>query len=760
MAWKTKLAELLVEIKAPLGPLKSAMAKAGAIVKRGMKTLSRWARRGAVAIGVGLAAAMVWAAKKAMVQEDAEIALTAALRKTGDATESNIAKFKRYASELQKLTVYGDEEILAQMAYAKNLGVTTDKLEEAAKAAIGLAATYKLDLSAAMMLVGRASQGQTQMLTRYGIVLKEGLTDQQKFNEVLRIGADGFAIAEEQAKSTSSTLIRLWNVIGDIAERIGGPLLKRLKEVADAVLIWTKANEELIATRVGEWVDKLIIGLEKLGKVVGYVAERWKRFAVVFGIIATAPFIIAIGQIIKYVTLAGVSVLKFGALVALMAKIIGKAFFAIKAGVSAAALKKILLPLTIKMKTASKAAVWLSTRIVQLVHLVSRIIWAIKAATLATIAWTAVWVAGIGVIVTQVYLLLRALWRIRAAKKKMAEHEKAATKEEITAYKKKIRAIKDETTEKRKAAKEARKAAVEAAKASVVKKQKDIDAAYDKQKAEEQKAIDRATELEEIRQDGIVTLEKQLEMYKEMAGSAPEKLTVEMAAKYIDDPESRKQFIRDMKVPESKVQFEKDMEDPARKEDFTGGVSRYKNAIADIERKLRIERARDISKELGLPEEDVLFNLKMKHLRELADVQKRIAADVDRAVKDEQAEQKSLYRAELSALEALFTDAKGYEKQLESVKKRIREAEAKDIAAATKIKEEDALKILKQKAAGVVKDTIRIGLVGIEAAWGQVATKVSQVEREHLKESQKQTKVLEKIRTNTENIKQDKGGFG
>jgi len=164
-----------------------------------------------------------------MEQEKAERALSAAV-------EGSIEQYKSYASEIQKLTVYGDELILSQMAYASNLGVTTDKLQEATTAAIGLAARYRIDLAAAMMLVGRASQGQTQMLTRYGIVIDQNLSTQEKFNELLKIGAESFRLAEEETKTLEGTWAQFANNMGDFAEDIVGAWLdvaKGLKAVVD-----------------------------------------------------------------------------------------------------------------------------------------------------------------------------------------------------------------------------------------------------------------------------------------------------------------------------------------------------------------------------------------------------------------------------------------------------------------------------------------------------------------------------------------------
>lgn len=172
-------------------------------------------------IGGGAIYALKRFTDAAMIQEKAERDLQAAVG-------GSIQSFKQYASQLQKATVYGDEQILSQMAYAKNLGVTTDKLNEAAKAAIGLAAKYRLDLSASMMLIGRASQGQTQMLTRYGIVLDETLTTEEKFNELLRLGADAFRLAEAEAQTAEGTFKQFSNTTGDLAEQIGDVLLPEL----------------------------------------------------------------------------------------------------------------------------------------------------------------------------------------------------------------------------------------------------------------------------------------------------------------------------------------------------------------------------------------------------------------------------------------------------------------------------------------------------------------------------------------------------
>lgn len=697
MAWKTKLAELLVEIKAPIGPLKSAMAKAGAIVKRGMSTMGRWARRGALAIGVGLAAALVYATKAAMKQEDAEIDLAAALRTTGDATESNIARLKRYAAELQKTTIYGDEEILAQMAYAKNLGVTTDKLEESAKAAIGLAAAYKLDLSAAMMLVGRASQGQTQMLTRYGIVLREGLSDQEKFNEVLHIGAAGFGLAEEKAKGTRGVLTRLWNVIGDIAEVIAKPLLERLLEAATNTLVWVQANKELVATKVGEWIGKLIAGLEKLAPVMKFVAKYWKGFLGVMAAFAIAPGIVAIGKIINFLGLATAAVVKFGKTVTVVAK----AGLAFVVGAKAVADVNRLDKLGVALKSASTPAKRLALYITKLLVKIKSlglslrfVVLRFKLAGVAAKSMAIAGAAGIAVIVAEVVLLLRALWQIYNYKRILRKQGKAATKEEIQEYKDRINALDKEAAARRKAAR-AKKEAGAAERAALIKKNEAERAA-----AKEVHRVALAEyDARKERENSIEVLENQLEMYKEMVG------------------------------------FEKE--------------------IADIEAKLRKERARDIGKELDIPGRKVLDKLELKIIQEDEAKQKEVADEAARKAK-EAADEK------LRMQDELYTDAKGYEKELSDTRKNLRLKEAAEYAKVLGISAEEAYKILTGKLAGAATLTAKVGLTGFEQAWAQIATGASQTEKEIAKATKETAKYTKTIAEKTTIIanKKDTGGFG
>jgi len=245
-----------------------ARNRANAQINAFSRSIQRIGRRMLAIAGVGGGIYAVkrgfdFITKAAMVQENAERELMAA-------TQSSITEFKNYAAAMQRLTIYGDEQIISQMAYAANLGVTTNKLQEATTAAIGLAARFRIDLSSAMMLVGRASQGQTQLLTRYGIVIDQNLSAQEKFNELLKIGAESFGLAEEAAKTAEGTTTQFKNALSDLGETLGDKilpfmtdyikLLKESVEIADRALKTEIPKPDIHDIREAQRMYKMIMG--------------------------------------------------------------------------------------------------------------------------------------------------------------------------------------------------------------------------------------------------------------------------------------------------------------------------------------------------------------------------------------------------------------------------------------------------------------------------------------------------------------------
>ena len=302
------LARAVVSITGDHAPLKAALTGAKqatdtnvaamqARLKKLGATFSKVGRSMTRYVTLPIVAAFGLSVRAFGQQEDAVNALSAALANAGEDAAAAVPKFKRFAAAMQQQTIYGDELILSQMAYAKNLGVTTDQLEDAAKAAIGLAAKYKIDLQTAMMLVGRASKGQTQMLTRYGIVMDESLSAQEKFNQLLVIGAGAFGLAEAEAKTMTGQLGQMKNAVSDAAEEIGkvlAPTVKRLAlAVKEAARDFSKSGDES-----KKWAVKLAAVAGAIGPVLiglGLLIPLAIKGAVVLGGLAAVGATMFVG---------------------------------------------------------------------------------------------------------------------------------------------------------------------------------------------------------------------------------------------------------------------------------------------------------------------------------------------------------------------------------------------------------------------------------------------------------------------------------
>lgn len=172
--------------------------------------------------------------------QDADTAMAnvkAALRATGLEAETNAHLIDDFANKMQQLTIYDDETIKYAMAKMQNMArfETTQMLQNATEAAIGLAAAFQLDLNTAMDLVSKAAAGNTALLGRYGIILDETATQAEKFASVLAIGGQYFSVAEAQANSAFGAISQLKNAWNDLQETLAEAVVPSLSKAAMAL---------------------------------------------------------------------------------------------------------------------------------------------------------------------------------------------------------------------------------------------------------------------------------------------------------------------------------------------------------------------------------------------------------------------------------------------------------------------------------------------------------------------------------------------
>lgn len=247
-------------------------------------------RKTAVAMGVALAGAfsarvigrqVSEAVRLFGIQEKAERRLEDALRLAGDASRESAEDIKKFASQIQSMTTLGDEAVIEMAALGASLGkLSGQQLKDATTAAIGLSKALGVDTTAAMRLVSRAAVGDTAQLTRYGIKLDETLTDQEKFNQLLKIGATNFDIAKGEAQTFTGRLQQVKNVIGDVREEIGRMVASVVMDMIPSVKRLVVNIRDAFGLKTQGDMNEVRSIFEEIGDKVTFVALKFEELSI------------------------------------------------------------------------------------------------------------------------------------------------------------------------------------------------------------------------------------------------------------------------------------------------------------------------------------------------------------------------------------------------------------------------------------------------------------------------------------------------
>lgn len=195
----------------------------GSSMKAHLVTIAAWAAglygvRQGIHFLIGLSKD---AMEQAMAQQKADHGLADALARTGQNVDELLPKLKAYASELQRATGYGDEQSEGIMERLTRFGLEGEILKRTTKLVLDATAAGK-DEAGVTELLGRAYQGRTEALSRYGIVIKDGLPLQEKYNAALE-GAERLwgGKAEESAKTFEGRIRTMKAAWGDLLETVG-----------------------------------------------------------------------------------------------------------------------------------------------------------------------------------------------------------------------------------------------------------------------------------------------------------------------------------------------------------------------------------------------------------------------------------------------------------------------------------------------------------------------------------------------------------
>lgn len=261
-----------IKLGANITDFESKMKRAQKGFRRTAKNLERIGKSMSLSLTAPLAAFAAASVKAFDEQDKAEARLRTALQ--GNETAFN--NLKDAAEEFQKISIFGDEEIIAQQAYLASLGMTEDKINDVIKASMDLAAGTGQTLEFGVKNLAKTFSGLTGELGESIPALKELTTEQLRAGEAVNVVADAFkGQAEAAAEAGLGGLQQLKNSFGDITEEIGRGLMPHLNKLKDKLQEVVTAMQSLSSEQLAA---KIEMGL--------YIA-------------AIAPAIIVISQIIQ-----------------------------------------------------------------------------------------------------------------------------------------------------------------------------------------------------------------------------------------------------------------------------------------------------------------------------------------------------------------------------------------------------------------------------------------------------------------------------
>jgi hypothetical protein len=158
----------------------------------------------------------------AQVQEDATTKLNAALRNQGIFTETLSRALQKQAAEIQKVTKFGDEQIILLQSMLLNFGIMPQDIDKVTRATLDLATATGMDLKAATSLIAKSLGSSTNALARYGIQIEGAVGSSERLDSAIKNIADKFggqalAATENYAGATA----QLNNNWGDLQETLG-----------------------------------------------------------------------------------------------------------------------------------------------------------------------------------------------------------------------------------------------------------------------------------------------------------------------------------------------------------------------------------------------------------------------------------------------------------------------------------------------------------------------------------------------------------
>lgn len=197
----------------------------------------------------------------------AERALDTAIQNNPYITGESMSALKKFASEMQKVTNYGDEQIIQLETQLISLGRTEEETMKIIKVATDMASSGTVSLDTAITQLNATLNGNIGRLGQQNAELKDLTEEELKSGKAIDILGEKF---KGLAQATIDTSTQLKNIKGDFKEAIGEFTLPS-SDMWNKFWIGFYERGIAVINQFSDYLDKTIIGAGIADKLIeGY----------------------------------------------------------------------------------------------------------------------------------------------------------------------------------------------------------------------------------------------------------------------------------------------------------------------------------------------------------------------------------------------------------------------------------------------------------------------------------------------------------
>jgi phage-related protein len=212
--------------------------------------------------------------KEATASEAVWASLGAAVERSGRSWDTLKAGTESALLSMSRFTTYSDEQVAQTMERLMTYGLSYDQAMKALGPTLDFAAAKHMDLESAATLVGKAVDGNTAIMKRYGVDVEVAKDAADKMTPVLAALNDQFGGAAKAAAETyAGTQERLAHAQEEVGEKIGNIMLPALTSLTEAMIP--------VVDQFGKGVDAVsawLTEVSKMPEVQGFMASVQDAF--------------------------------------------------------------------------------------------------------------------------------------------------------------------------------------------------------------------------------------------------------------------------------------------------------------------------------------------------------------------------------------------------------------------------------------------------------------------------------------------------